>query len=223
MTAEPLGAPIEKVIDILQRAKDEVASLRCPDEETTTAEESRFALAMAETMSVLDSLIRTWGDEHDIMRQFGNGHRSAAVRQVTNQEQQRHRLADRLRNGPAHLLANVAMELRSSLCLIDDDPSVVRAALEELVEELDEGLQEIREIIDDLRLPLILRDMGVRAWLQDMAQRYRHTYGLQVEIEAPAQAPRFPQPVEVVLFRVAQEAMRNVVKHARARRLAAWT
>lgn len=208
--------PVQEAVAILLKSRRQLERLPFPEGDERTPEAVAFALALRETIDLLSAIAADWQEGRFGTSQLMNTQHTLGLRQVTNQEQERRRLADRLRNGPAHLLANVVMELRSSLHLFDTEPSVIRPALESLIQEIEEGLQDLREIIEDLRIPLVLKDMGFLAWLQDMAQRYSQTYGLTIRVEAPPAFPRLPQPVEVVLFRVTQEAIRNVLKHAQA-------
>ena len=142
--------------------------------------------------------------------------RDARAEAITLQERERHRIADKLRDGPAQLLANLAMELRSLLYLLDDDIHSVRGALESMLHETEEGLAELREIIEDLYPPFLFRELGLLAWLKDFSERYSERYGLDIVVDAPETLGRMASSVESVLLRVIQESMRNVLKHANA-------
>ncbi len=134
-------------------------------------------------------------------------------------ERERHRIADRLRSGPAQALANLTMELRGLLRILGDDVPEVRPALESALLEAEQGLRELREIIEDLHPPLLFRELGFLPWLRDFAQRASAERGLTVAVDAPDTMPALRPEVAGVLLRVVQESVRNVVKHARATEL----
>ncbi len=136
------------------------------------------------------------------------------------EDQERHRIADRLRGGPAQVLANLVVELRSLLQVRGDTLGDLRPALENVLQEAEGGLQELREIIEDLGAPLLFRELGFLPWLHDFAHRSAQTAGLDVSVDVPPDLPRMHPEVEGVLLRIVQEAVRNVVKHARATEVA---
>ncbi len=141
---------------------------------------------------------------------------------IVLQERERHRIADRLRDGPAQVLANLLMEMRSLLYLMDGetfDIEALRPALENMLGEMEEGLQDLRKIIEDLYPPFLFRELGLIPWLKNLALRYREEHHLDVDVQVMEDLPPLAPEVESVLRRVIQEAMRNVVQHAQATRV----
>lgn len=134
---------------------------------------------------------------------------------IKAQEEERRRVAREIHDGPAQSLANLAFRLEVCQKLLSSDVERARAEIEGLKKQLRDSLQEVRRIIFDLR-PLALDDLGlvpaVRAYLDDVSQRT----GLQVSFRVLGQERRLPSPLEVTLFRLVQEAVSNVWKHARA-------
>ena len=131
-------------------------------------------------------------------------------------EQERQRIADRLRGGPAQALANLAVELRTLLQMMDAEMGELQGGLKNALREAEDGLRELREIIEDLHPPLIFRELGFLAWVDDFARRTSQSHGLDVRVETPDTMPSLRPEVASVLLRVVQEAVRNVVKHAGA-------
>ncbi|HZG68650.1 MAG TPA: ATP-binding protein, partial [Herpetosiphonaceae bacterium] len=78
-----------------------------------------------------------------------------------------------------------------------------------------EATADIRRLVYALRPPA-LDDLGLIAALREQANQYGHT-GLHITVEAPEQLPALPAAVEVAAYRMAQEALTNVVRHAEAR------
>ncbi len=131
-------------------------------------------------------------------------------------DQERHRIADRLRAGPAQVLANLTADLRSFLLLLQDQHVEWIPFIEAMLTEAEEGVEQLREIIEDLHLPLLFRDLGFLPWLQDFAQRSRERYDLEITLDVPNDEVDLPVEIGEVFLRVVQESVRNIHKHAQA-------
>lgn len=135
------------------------------------------------------------------------------------QEDERRRLAREIHDGPAQAMAAALM--RAELCsrLLEEDPARARQELGDLKELVGTCLSDLRRIIFDLR-PLSLDELGlvaaIRSWLEGWQQRT----GLEVRLEVRGPDRRLPPAVEIALFRVLQEALNNVWKHAGVERAA---
>jgi len=91
-----------------------------------------------------------------------------------------------------------------------------RASFERTAEELNKVLGEVRRISHDLR-PTLLDDMGLAAALEHLAEEFSQHSGMPVAFTSQGQVERLPQVVGTVLFRIAQEALTNIERHAGAR------
>jgi len=87
--------------------------------------------------------------------------------------------------------------------------------LTELERDIDTALSDIRRLVYDLRPPA-LDELGLAAAIRDSAARY-NTTGLHITVETPEHLPHLPAAVEVAAYRITQEALTNVVRHAQAR------
>jgi signal transduction histidine kinase len=87
-----------------------------------------------------------------------------------------------------------------------------------LENDIDAALADIRRLVYALRPP-VLDELGLLGALHDSATQYGLSSepALQVSVEAPAVLPALPAAVEVAVFRIAQEALANVARHAQAR------
>ena len=81
-----------------------------------------------------------------------------------------------------------------------------------------EAIEGVRRMAVELRPPA-LDDLGLLAALGDLAQRFMDQRGIEVDYQARGSRGRLPAEVELVLYRVAQEAMTNIAKHAGASRV----
>lgn len=88
----------------------------------------------------------------------------------------------------------------------------------ECIDMARQSLEDVRELSRLLRPP-VLDDLGLVAALQWLARRTRESSGLTVNVSATALPDRLEDELETLLFRVAQEALNNAVKHAGARRV----
>ena len=87
--------------------------------------------------------------------------------------------------------------------------------LQELTRHTQAAISDIRRLVYALRPPA-LDDLGLVPALREQAAHYSQA-GLQITIDAPDQLPPLPAAVEVATYRIVQEALTNVVRHARAR------
>ncbi|MEY3275969.1 MAG: hypothetical protein RL153_1235 [Verrucomicrobiota bacterium] len=119
-----------------------------------------------------------------------------------------HELHDELGQSLAAIRSNLTQEGHKP-------PESVRSDCLALV---DESIRNVRELSQLLR-PVILDDLGLVAGLRWLAERSSERMGIAVEFVTNADQ-RFPEEMETHLFRIAQEALTNIARHARARRVA---
>jgi two-component system NarL family sensor kinase len=93
-----------------------------------------------------------------------------------------------------------------------------RASFEHTAEELNKVLGEVRRISHGLR-PTLLDDLGLAAALEHLAQEFSQHSGMPVAFASNGAVERLPPVVGTVLFRIAQEALTNIERHAGARRI----
>jgi len=94
----------------------------------------------------------------------------------------------------------------------------LEARLEDAMNLVEETAVGIRDVMGNLR-PEVLDDYGLLAALRWYGERFSRQTGLEVKVTAEQPNTRFAPDTEITLFRIAQEAMVNVVKHARAERI----
>jgi two-component system sensor histidine kinase DegS len=141
--------------------------------------------------------------------------RQQLARVTVAQEEERQRIARDLHDGVGPALASMNLRLRTLGKLLDRDPSLAAAQIEELADLAQANVRDIRRLIYDLR-PAALDELGLVPALRDYLDRCQREHGLIIEFNAD-DGNRLPAPVETALFRIVQEAVNNVVRHARAR------
>ncbi|SDF01972.1 sensor histidine kinase [Sporolituus thermophilus] len=137
------------------------------------------------------------------------------VKIIKAQEEERRRVAREIHDGPAQAMANVVF--RAEVCerLIDTDIARAKAELRELREQVRLCLKETRKIIFDLR-PMTLDDLGLVPTLRRVLDTLKERTGLIAELKVLGEEKRLDSHIEIGVFRVIQEALTNVEKHAKA-------
>jgi signal transduction histidine kinase len=140
------------------------------------------------------------------------------ARIVTAREEERRRLRRDLHDGVGPVLAAMVLKLNVLGATVDDPSST--ELLTELREETKAAIGEIRRLVDDLRPPA-LDEVGLVGALRQKAVSLSAHGGdqpLVVEVEAPAALPQLSAAAEVAAYRIAMEAVTNVVRHSGATR-----
>ncbi len=135
---------------------------------------------------------------------------------IKAQEEERKRVAREIHDGPAQSMANIVMRAEFCLKLLDMSPKKVRNELISLQNIVRISLMDVRKIIFDLR-PMVLDDLGLVPAIKRYLSNYKEQYGLQVEFTYSGQQARLENSVEVALFRIIQEIVSNIHKHACAK------
>ena len=135
-------------------------------------------------------------------------------RLVTTREEERRRLNRDLHDALGPMLGSLTLKLDVAGELLERDPIAARALLSELKSQAQSAVVDIRRLVYALRPPA-LDDLGLLGAIGETAAQYS-TNGLHISIDAPGQLPPLPAAVEVAAYRIAQEALTNVVRHAQA-------
>lgn len=135
------------------------------------------------------------------------------LRVIKAQEEERRRVAREIHDGPAQTLANIVLRLEIAEKLLELDPSRVKAEIKDLKNLVRSNLQDIRRIIFDLR-PMALDDLGIVPAIAKYLDNFQENYGIICELRIEGREKRLLPAMEVALFRLIQEGMTNVAKHA---------
>jgi signal transduction histidine kinase len=142
--------------------------------------------------------------------------RDVVGRVVAAQEHERARLARELHDETGQALTSILLGLKALEDAVDTDDARARASM--LRGLVVSTLQEVRRLAVELR-PAALDDFGLVAALDRLADTIREKTGVEVEVEAHLGDTRLEPFLETTLYRIVQEALTNVVKHADARRV----
>jgi signal transduction histidine kinase len=138
--------------------------------------------------------------------------RDALRRVMSAQELERRRLARELHDETGQALTSILLGLKQL------EGSESSPAVESLRELVVATLQDVRRLAVELR-PKVLDDFGLVPALERLTEGFGEQTGIAVDLEASAITDRLPMEVETAIYRIVQEALTNVVKHARAHRV----
>ena len=139
--------------------------------------------------------------------------RDALARVVKAQELERKRLARELHDETGQALTSILLGLKPlEQSARTDEERAAMASLRELVVST---LRDVRRLAVELR-PSALDDFGLATAVERLADTFRDSTGMRVDVETQLGEVRLPPEVETALYRIVQEALANIVKHAEA-------
>lgn len=151
-------------------------------------------------------------------RQADRKLKALAHRVVSSQEEERTRVSRELHDHICQLLVSIKFQFELVGHRLAHPGNAPVTAIDKEIGALSSAIGEVRRISHDLR-PALLDDLGLPAALEHLASDLARRSGLQVEVSPEVHEERLPELPALNLFRVAQEALRNVEQHARARRI----
>jgi two-component system sensor histidine kinase DegS len=137
------------------------------------------------------------------------------VRIIMAQEEERQRVARDIHDGPAQSLTNLSLKTEIIEKLLGIDLDQARNEIRDLRKLVRSSLQEIRRIIFDLR-PMSLDDLGLIATLKDYTNRLMDETDIDIIMDTYPEHIHIDSLTEVAIFRIIQEALNNVIRHAKA-------
>lgn len=151
-----------------------------------------------------------------------DGHHWPRIKVLQSQEEERMQVARTMEDSVGQLLANTVFELasyRQLLVKAEVDPAKAAAGndgLEQLQAELEQGLANLRHLIIELDPTTILSNFGLGGGIRRYLEQYQLKTGLATELRINTNFGRLPAMIEIGIFRIIQEALDNVYRHANA-------
>ena len=177
-----------------------------------TVERREFTERDVELLQIIGRLIAGAMHQARLHRQVvarERAHENFVEQVIEAQELERRRLAGDIHDGISQRLVTLSYRLDAASRAVDDPP-VLAEQLARARELIDLTLGEARAAISGLRPP-VLDDLGLAGGLASLARSIP-----QVVISVEVDDARVPDHIEIALYRIAQECLQNVVKHARA-------
>ncbi len=163
---------------------------------------------------LLDDLARQAGIAAHAVRLTADLQRSRE-RLVATREEERRRIRRDLHDGLGPMLGSLTLKLGVADDLVEENPAAAHALLRGLKEQSQRAVADIRRLVYALRPPA-LDDPGLIGAIRETAAQLGAD-GLNVSVDAPCSLPDLPAAAEVAAYRIAQEALTNVARHAAAR------
>jgi signal transduction histidine kinase len=184
----------DRVIGVIQIHDKEGADARFSDDDLRLAETfaTRAAVAVELSQRVAQDALR---------------------RVVQAQELERRRLARELHDETGQALTSILLGLKPLEEALTEHPA--RASLTELREHVVAALQNVRRLAVELR-PAVLDDFGLVPALERLTDAFAEQSGIRVDFHSALGEARLPSEVETALYRVVQESLTNIAKHANA-------
>ena len=135
---------------------------------------------------------------------------------ISAQEEERRRLALELHDETAQTIGALSIALDRVRYGVQDAPVETVDQIQEAQSIVKRLLEDTRRLILDLR-PLALEDLGLVPAIRWYAETHLQEHGVETTVEADQPEVRMPPHLEVALFRIVQEAINNIAKHAEAR------
>jgi signal transduction histidine kinase len=198
----PLVAQTEQVGDL-------VLAARTPGESLTPAD-LRLLHDLAPQIAVAIQAMRLTAE----LRQLTADLQQSRTQLIAAREEERRRMRRDLHDGLGPTLASLTFKIDAARNLLKQDSERADRLLEGVRQQAQQAITDIRRLVYDLRPPA-LDELGLLSALREQAASYQHQ-GLQIIMDVPERLPPLPAAVEVATYRIAQEALTNVVRHAEA-------
>ena len=178
-----------------------------------TVQRREFTARDVELLLVIGRLIAGALHQARLHRQLvarERAHEHFVEQVIEAQEMERRRLAGDIHDGISQRLITLSYRLDAAAQAVPGDPAMVSEQLDKARELVELTLQEARAAIGGLRPP-VLDDLGLAGGLASLARSIP-----QIDLELELADSRLPEHIELALYRIAQECLQNVVKHAEA-------
>ncbi|RIV23311.1 histidine kinase [Fibrisoma montanum] len=202
---------VKRTRTVIRRLAESEEALRLANNklEATNLELERANRTLVDTRQ---ELLQTTEEKYQLQRAEDTV-RSAAL--LEGQEEERRRFARELHDGIGQMLTGLKLQA-GKLKKGEFPDEKQRLRFEELCHTIQDIIQTTRQISHNL-MPSVLGDFGLEATLQLLAEQTTQSSGSAITFEGTGLDARLPQPVEIGLYRIAQEALNNAVKYADAR------
>ncbi len=186
-----------------------VLAPRSPGEEFSPADRAILS-DLARQAGIAAHAVRLTAD----LQQLADELQASRLRLITTLEEERRRLRRDLHDGLGSALTSVTFQLDAASNLLERDPQAVKTLLRELKDQMQGSIADIRRLVYNLRPP-ILDEWGLVPAVREQVAQYQLNQ-VQVIVAAPEALPPLSAALEVAAYRIALEALSNVIRHAQA-------
>lgn len=156
------------------------------------------------------------GELGNIQGTGNEGDAECGIQMLVAIENEKRKLSREIHDGPAQSIANIVMKADICKAVMKRDVELGFRELDDLKESVRSTLQEIRHIIYELR-PGLLEDKGLIDALEELIADFKRYSGCEVYFRSKPVPKDIDSMMEVAVFRLIQETLNNIKKHARAK------
>lgn len=200
--------PLTSLTRAVDRIEDDLTGVRLPVGEIREPDLARLASALNTMLDRLEA-------HASIIEASQRSLRNLSLEVLSAQEDERKRIARELHDETSQSLASLLISLERIDSVIPDDLPNLKERLRAARGLTTRAIDDLRTLVADLR-PLVLDDLGLAPAIRWYACDRLEPEGIDVTVEADTAAPRLPAAVETAVFRIAQEAISNILNHADA-------
>ncbi len=160
----------------------------------------------------IDALSQTMNGMLDTVERYRAQLHNLSMQVVSAQEEERKRIARELHDDTAQVLTAQLLRLKTleaTSAQLDADN------LQQLIDMTAAALEDVRHMAYELRPPSI-DDLGLHASVESLTAQFRERFGIPIAYRTEGSKRRFPSGIEIAMYRIVQEALTNVAKHANA-------
>ncbi len=190
-----LGRSLDRMREALKASLDEIGR-------ANVALEGRVEARTRELAHLNEELSKRERSRAELLRKV-----------ITAQEEERRRVARELHDETSQSLAALAMSLETVMPVLPPGPARDRVQEAKLI--AGRAIEELHRLLFDLR-PSVLDDLGLISAIRWCTERHLKPLGITVRCESSGLEQRLPPEIETAIFRVVQEAVTNIAKHAGA-------
>jgi two-component system, NarL family, sensor histidine kinase UhpB len=200
--------PLSDLTRAVDRIQDDPTGVQLPAVEGNDPDLARLTIALNTMLDRLAAHAATIEANRQSLR-------ALSLEVLSAQEEERKRIARELHDETSQSLASLLISLERIDAAIPDDLPHLKDRLRAARALTTRSLDDLRSVVADLR-PLVLDDLGLAPAIRWYATDRLEPEGIDVTVEADVDLPRLPASVETAVFRIAQEAISNVLNHADA-------
>lgn len=174
---------------------------------------------LSEAFNSLSERMRTREEDNRSLNEtldLQNKERGALLKRLIHaQEEERRRLAREIHDELGQSLSSIGINIELAQRSVQNEPGSAENHLQRAERIVSDTTEQIYDLILGLR-PSSLDDLGLAAALGAHAQRTLQPMGIEYELDLDPSLERLPSEIETVLFRIFQEAITNIIRHAKA-------
>ena len=170
-------------------------------------------------LSEANSVINNENDETDLVRLSAHSLHQLANKLIESQEEERKRISSELHDGLGQILSAIKYKVEFATIEAKEKPLDTEVVLKDILKNITVALTELRRVSSDLK-PSVLEDLGVILTLKWFTEEYAKIYStINIDLKIDTSESEIKEEHKVVIYRIVQEAMNNIIKHAEAKNI----